>query len=340
MPDSTAGEEGASIPRPASWRLRGHVTVASAEDRHYLLGPGRVVTLHRPESDDLVRGLRTVGTALPPKLARSLLDGGFITSAPSPTLSDYPPRLERQLGYLEGIHEDGSEAQDRLARAHVAVIGAGGIGAIAAVELAVAGVGRLSLYDGDRVEHHNLNRQHPYTRNDIGESKVTALRSHLALVAPEVCVDVKHGWVRRADDLTTPTSLSMVLVAADTPRDLTTTLCASPLLARARVMRAAVGFGTGYVGPLALPGEGSCMPCFESSAADGDSPNLRALARADVRPMTSSFGPSNTVVAALLAHEALVDLITDNSYLRRGRAVFDFCEPGFRLEEVSGCVCS
>ena len=53
----------------------------------------------------------------------------------------------------------GDAAMERLQRAHVMVVGVGGVGAYAAEMIARAGVGRMTIVDGDTVAESNLNRQ-------------------------------------------------------------------------------------------------------------------------------------------------------------------------------------
>ena len=66
------------------------------------------------------------------------------------------------------------DAQARLARSRVTVVGLGGSGAGAAAALAASGVGRLHCVDPDAVELSNLNRQVLYSEDDIGRPKVDA----------------------------------------------------------------------------------------------------------------------------------------------------------------------
>ncbi|WFF42700.1 molybdopterin-synthase adenylyltransferase MoeB [Salinicola endophyticus] len=63
------------------------------------------------------------------------------------------------------------EGQQRLLDAHVLIVGAGGLGSPAALYLASAGVGRLSIADDDHVELSNLQRQIAHTQASLGESK-------------------------------------------------------------------------------------------------------------------------------------------------------------------------
>lgn len=81
-------------------------------------------------------------------------------------------RYARQLV----LPEIGVEGQLSLQKAHLAIIGCGGLGAPAALCLAQAGIGCLELYDPDQVDLSNLHRQ-PYREDQIGQPKVKALKS-------------------------------------------------------------------------------------------------------------------------------------------------------------------
>ncbi|RKZ12192.1 molybdenum cofactor biosynthesis protein MoeB, partial [bacterium] len=79
-------------------------------------------------------------------------------------------RYARQL-ILPGFGEEG---QARLARASVLLVGLGGLGSPAALYLAAAGVGRLSLVEFDEVDRSNLQRQVLYGEPDVGRPKLDA----------------------------------------------------------------------------------------------------------------------------------------------------------------------
>lgn len=82
----------------------------------------------------------------------------------------------------------GAQGQDRLGSARVAIVGLGGLGCPAALYLAAAGVGHLTLVDSDQVAVSNLHRQVLYGPADCGEPKVEAAARALARVAPAVTV--------------------------------------------------------------------------------------------------------------------------------------------------------
>lgn len=97
------------------------------------------------------------------------------------------PRYARQR-ILSGF---GSAAQEALARAHVVVIGAGGLGATLLPALAAAGVGTITIVDDDVVDVSNLHRQTLFSPADAGRPKVDAAADAVAALAPDVTV-VRH----------------------------------------------------------------------------------------------------------------------------------------------------
>lgn len=82
----------------------------------------------------------------------------------------------------------GIEGQQALHNAHVVIMGVGGLGSPAAMYLAAAGVGCLTLVDFDTVENSNLQRQIIHNVDSIGESKVDSAKNTLQKINPEVSI--------------------------------------------------------------------------------------------------------------------------------------------------------
>ncbi len=104
---------------------------------------------------------------------------------------------------------------NRLFESHVAVIGLGGVGGALALSLARAGVGELTLVDGDSVSESNLNRQAIAYRSSLGRNKAEVCAEQIRDINPEIRVHV-YGEFLTLDKLQNETiSLSEVDYTAD-----------------------------------------------------------------------------------------------------------------------------
>ncbi|MDT8345803.1 MAG: HesA/MoeB/ThiF family protein, partial [Thermohalobaculum sp.] len=112
----------------------------------------------------------------------------------------------------EVLAEVGPQGQARLGRAHVLVVGAGGLGVPVLQYLAGAGVGRITLVDPDVVSVSNLHRQPLYTTTDAGRPKAEVAADRLAALNPD-CVVVPV--TARLDPSNAPGLLAGVDVALD-----------------------------------------------------------------------------------------------------------------------------
>jgi molybdopterin/thiamine biosynthesis adenylyltransferase/rhodanese-related sulfurtransferase len=98
---------------------------------------------------------------------------------------------ERYARHLR-LPEIGEAGQERLLRARVLIVGAGGLGSAAALYLAAAGVGTLGIVDADVVELSNLQRQVVHATSRLGAPKVESAAGVLADLNPDVRV-VAHA---------------------------------------------------------------------------------------------------------------------------------------------------
>lgn len=96
--------------------------------------------------------------------------------------SDTYQRYQRQII----LPEFGTAAQEKLFRAKVLVVGAGGLGCPALQYLSAAGVGTIGIIDFDTIELSNLQRQTLYSISDIGKSKAPTAAEKLKAFNPEV----------------------------------------------------------------------------------------------------------------------------------------------------------
>ncbi len=101
-----------------------------------------------------------------------------------------PDAAERYARQLR-LPQIGAAGQARLAAANVVLLGAGGLGSPAALYLAAAGVGRLTLIDHDTVERSNLHRQVIHADARVGMAKTESARLALLALNPRVRIDTR-----------------------------------------------------------------------------------------------------------------------------------------------------
>jgi len=90
----------------------------------------------------------------------------------------------------------GEEKLGMLRRAHVLVVGLGGVGAYAAEMIARAGVGRMTVADADTVSVSNINRQLVALRSTVGRPKAEVLAERLRDINPELELTVLNRFIR------------------------------------------------------------------------------------------------------------------------------------------------
>ena len=103
-------------------------------------------------------------------------------------------QLERYSRHII-LQEVGVKGQKKLLNASVLIIGAGGLGAPAALYLAAAGVGTIGIVDADEVDLSNLQRQVIHTTNDVGKAKVKSAAETMEAINPDVTVKTYRTFV-------------------------------------------------------------------------------------------------------------------------------------------------
>ena len=206
--------------------------------------------------------------------------------------------LERYARHLV-LPEFGGRGQAALARARVAVVGAGGLGSPCLLYLAAAGVGRLTIIDDDAVALSNLQRQVLFETADAGEMKAERAASHL------------HALNSHVETVAVPLRLEADNVdALLAGHDLIIDGCDSfttRLLVADAALAAGVPLVSGAVGPFdgqvavfrgfdpALP----CYRCFVGSPEDQPERNCAAV---------GVLGALTGVIGSLMAMEAIREL--------------------------------
>jgi adenylyltransferase/sulfurtransferase len=155
--------------------------------------------------------------------------------------------------------------QERLGRSRALIVGLGGLGSAAAMYLAAAGVGRLTLVDFDSVDLTNLQRQIVHRTADIGRFKVESARDTLLALNPLVEVVTVH---KALNDTELRNRVEQADVVVDASDNLPTRLAINAACVRVKVplvSGAAIRL-EGQVLVWRPGGEGACYRCLYRDA--------------------------------------------------------------------------
>lgn len=90
----------------------------------------------------------------------------------------------------------GKEKLQALTTKHVLIVGLGGVGAYAAESITRAGVGELTIVDGDCLNISNINRQLPALHSTIGQPKAEVMANRLRDINPEIKLHVINSYIK------------------------------------------------------------------------------------------------------------------------------------------------
>ena len=190
----------------------------------------------------------------------------------------------------------GIEGQEKFRRAHALLVGAGGLGSPAAMYLASAGVGTLTICDGDTVDLTNLQRQIVHRLDAIGSPKAESARRTLATLNPEVEVNALTERVAGA-------RLAQLVCNADIVLD-----CSDNFATRHAINRACVAHAKPLVSGAGVRFDGQIAvfdlrdpqaPCYHCLFPEhGDDTDMRCA-------VMGVFAPLTGIIGAMQAAEAL-----------------------------------
>jgi len=229
------------------------------------------------------------------------------------------------------LDEIGIEGQARLLAASALVIGAGGLGSPAALYLASAGVGRITLVDDDVVDLTNLQRQILHTTARVGQPKAESGREALRQINPEIDVIALR---ERAHDA----RLAQLVQGAGVVLD-----CSDNFATRHAVNRACVAHAVSLVSGAVIRFDGQISVFDPRSAA---SPCYSCLFPQDQKfedvacSTMGVFAPLVGVIGAMQAAEALKLLMQVGSSLAGRLLLLDGREmewTSIRIERNAAC---
>ncbi len=188
------------------------------------------------------------------------------------------------------------EGQEKLLAAHILIIGTGGLGSPAAMYLAAAGIGTLTLCDDDVVDLSNLQRQISHSTNDIGMDKVISTQQALKKINPTIkIITLKQ---RLAGE-----QLNIAVAKADVVLD-----CTDNFGTRFAINKACVKHHTALVSGAAIRFEGQVSvfvsgdnsPCYNCLYTENGEDLQNCATNGVIAPLTGIIGSVQALEAMKL----------------------------------------
>jgi molybdopterin/thiamine biosynthesis adenylyltransferase len=230
-----------------------------------------------------------------------------------------PKERERYARHIL-LKEIGGPGQQRLKAARVAIVGAGGLGAPAALYLAAAGVGHLRLIDDDVVSLSNLQRQIVFESADAGAPKVERAAATLHGLNPHVAIEQRNARLTDANAAELLANVDLVLDGTD---DFATRFAVNAACHALGVtlISGAVGRWDGQVATFKsgltkhLPEE-QRLPCYRCFVPEAP-PNAETCAQVGV------VGALTGVIGSIMALEAIKEIAEAGETLAGRILLFD-----------------
>ncbi len=222
------------------------------------------------------------------------------------------------------LKELGPKGQQKLTRSKVAVVGAGGLGTISSLFLALAGVGHIRLIDQDTIEIQNLHRQILYDIDDLHYPKTEIAAKRLEKLNPLVTVEAVPENVNASN-------VEQLLEGVDCVVDGLDNMVTRYLVNRACVKSKipyVFGAAIGVEGNLSVfaPPETGCLECLMPNISDQD------LLTCTTRGV---IGATPGVIGALQAMETIKLLAGIGTTLKGKLMVCDFSDMDFTSIDIS-----
>ena len=228
-------------------------------------------------------------------------------------------QLERYSRHII-LKEIGVKGQQKLLDSKVLIIGAGGLGAPAALYLAAAGVGTIGIVDEDEVDLSNLQRQVIHSTSDIGKAKVKSAKESMEAINPDVKVNTYRKFVDSSNIMDLIKDYDFVIDGTDNfpAKFLINDACvmAKKPFSHAGIIR--------FKGQLMtyVPGQGPCYRCVFKNPPPKDA--VPTCKQAGV------VGAMGGVIGSLQAMEAIKYIIGKGELLTGKLLTYDALKMEFR----------
>ena len=222
-------------------------------------------------------------------------------------------RFEKSAFYflMHGIKKDPIQT---IKSKKIMIVGAGGIGAILLEHLSAAGANNIVVIDFDKVSATNLNRQYTFSEKDVGKSKLKILAQkfkNIKTIRQKISseADFKVIYDKHKPDI--------VINCADTPPLWIELFLLSPMIkTKTAYIACGVGLNSGTIGPFLK----------NKNEKQAELKSLKSVADRLLYTSTcfSSFGPTNSIIADIVAQDVCNYLVGLPTITSKKRTVFDF----------------
>lgn len=268
--------------------------------------------------DDLVEFLGEKNTK---KLVSYLTDYQMLSELESNPYKE--TILEKQIYYLEQFGGNPVEIQKIINSKRILIIGVGGIGGNTIQNLVASGLKNFILIDNDSVQVNNLNRQYLYTKSSIGNLKVNECKKYIMSINDETdvkCYNLKINDKDMLNKIIGNSKIDLIVNAADQPnniKDVIFTFCKDNSIP---YITAGLHISKGVIGPLITQKDFKIpldYPLYSSTYTKNSQNNNESV-------ITGSFGPTNSIVASILADNIIKFFIGEKTILHRKIVTIDF----------------
>jgi molybdopterin/thiamine biosynthesis adenylyltransferase len=218
------------------------------------------------------------------------------------------------------LKDVGVSGQKRLLESRVLIIGAGGLGAPAALYLAAAGVGTIGVADADAVELSNLQRQVIHATPDVGKPKVRSAAEKMRAINPDITVNEYHAFVNSENIMEIITDYDFIIDGTDNfpAKFLINDAC---VIARKPFSHAGIIRFQGQLMTY-VPGEGPCYRCVFVNPPPPDA--VPTCSQAGV------IGAMGGVIGSLQAMETIKYITRAGRLLTGAMLTYDALDMRFR----------
>lgn len=199
----------------------------------------------------------------------------------------------KHLGYFSSKSYDPSLCLKKISNSNVGIIGLGGTGSIVLQHLVGIGVKNYSIIDIDTVCENNFNRQFIYDLEDIGMLKTDSAKRYIKNRIKNYKVTIYNKMIKSAEDLI-DLNVDIVFFCIDTPSHLLDKICYD--------IREVKKIPT-ISGSIGIVKSG-CTGVIENNYGIKEDQLIKEHIK-NKQPVPWSYGPSNTITAAYMAHRGI-----------------------------------